>query len=72
MEPDNAELVARAKAVDAAREAGLPTVPTTVAKELATNPFCRPHSEGLRRTLGLVDADDAVVFAETRKRKDSF
>jgi hydroxyacylglutathione hydrolase len=50
----------------------VPTVPTTVAEELATNPFCRPHSEGLRRTLGLESADDLAVFAETRKRKDNF
>lgn len=73
VEPDNVELVSRAAEVDAARAAGVPTVPTTVAKELATNPFCRPHSEGLRATIGMgADADDAAVFAVTRKRKDNF
>ena len=55
-----------------ARARGVPTVPTTVAVELATNPFCRPHSQGLRRTLGLEAAADVAVFAETRKRKDTF
>jgi hydroxyacylglutathione hydrolase len=51
-----------------------PKVPTTVAKELATNPFCRPHSEGLRRAVGLAGAgvEDVAVFTETRRLKDNF
>lgn len=72
VEPENAALVARLAEVEAARAAGIPTVPTTVEKELATNPFCRPTSEGLRRTIGMEGADDVAVFAETRRRKDAF
>jgi hydroxyacylglutathione hydrolase len=72
VEPDNKALAARVVEVDAARAAGVPTVPTTVAIELATNPFCRPHSSDLRRTLGLSGAEDVAVFAETRRRKDTF
>ena len=64
------ELVRREVEVNRAK--GVPTVPTTVAQELATNPFCRPDSVLLRRTLGLEGADDVAVFAETRRRKDSF
>ncbi|RME64928.1 MAG: hydroxyacylglutathione hydrolase, partial [Alphaproteobacteria bacterium] len=41
VEPDNPALAARMKAVDAARAAGQPTVPSTLADELATNPFLR-------------------------------
>jgi hydroxyacylglutathione hydrolase len=41
VEPDNAALVARMAAVDAARAAGEATVPTTMAAERATNPFLR-------------------------------
>ena len=72
VEPENAALIARLAEVEAARAAGIPTVPTTVEKELATNPFCRPKSEGLRRAIGMGKADDAAVFAETRRRKDAF
>ena len=69
----NAALVARDAAVRAARAEGKPTVPTTVALEKATNPFLRPHSPALRAALGMgPDAPDVDVFAETRRRKDTF
>ncbi len=41
IEPGNADLVARAEAVKALRAQGRPTLPTTIALELATNPFLR-------------------------------
>ncbi len=44
VEPDNAALVARMAAVDAARLAGIPTVPTSIGEERATNPFMRATS----------------------------
>ena len=72
VDPHNEDLAARVKEVEAKRAAGVPTVPTTVAKELATNPFCRPHAASLRKTLGMENAEDVAVFAETRKRKDNF
>ena len=45
VEPDNAALRARMVAVEAARAAGEATVPTTIAEELATNPFMRASSK---------------------------
>jgi hydroxyacylglutathione hydrolase len=53
VEPDNQVLARRVEEVEAAREAGEPTVPTTIALERATNPFMRaPSAEELmaRRT----------------------
>lgn len=58
VEPDNADLKARMAEVVAAREAGRPTVPSTIALERATNPFTRAAS---------VDQ-----FAVRRAGKDSF
>ena len=72
VEPDNADLKARSEEIDRLREAGVPTVPTTIALEKATNPFLRPDSPNLRQTLGMMDADTVEVFAETRRRKDNF
>ncbi len=72
VDPENPELQARMEQVHRARMVGQPTVPFTLADELATNPFLRPESPGLRATLGLPDADDVDVFAETRRRKDRF
>jgi hydroxyacylglutathione hydrolase len=43
VEPDNAALVARMDQVNAMRERGEPTVPTTIALERATNPSCGPR-----------------------------
>ena len=55
---DNPLLAVRAKEVFAARERGEPTVPTTIAREKATNPFLR--------------AGSASAFAAVRAAKDAF
>ncbi|MFN3943660.1 MAG: hydroxyacylglutathione hydrolase [Allosphingosinicella sp.] len=58
VDPDNQDLRARMVEVEAARAAGEPTVPTTIAAERATNPFIR--------------ASSAEAFARLRKGKDEF
>ena len=72
VEPGNTALTQRYAAIRDMRAAGRPTVPSTIGEERATNPFLRPTSADLRATLGMPDADDVAVFAETRKRKDGF
>ena len=72
MEPGNAALVSRMKDVDAARAKGAPTIPSTIGLEKKTNPFMRPNSPELRKTLGMENANDVDVLGETRRRKDSF
>lgn len=73
VEPQNPDLVARMVRIRALRRNRCPTVPFSLADELATNPFLRPDSAGLRASLGLrEEAADAEVFAETRRRKDVF
>lgn len=72
VEPGNSALVARARAVDAARDEGLPTVPSKLAQEIATNPFLRADVDAVKAGLGLAGADDEAVFAEIRERKNRF
>ncbi len=72
LEPGNAALRARMAEVTRLRAAGLPTVPTTIGLEKATNPFLRPASAELRAALGMATAPDEAVLAETRRRKDRF
>ncbi len=72
VDPDNAALQARARQIDALRADGRPTLPTTIGRELETNPFMRWKDPAIRRTLGLEGASDDAVFAEIRKRKDNF
>jgi len=72
VDPDNEKLKDRAAEIDALRAEGKPTLPTTIGRELETNPFLRPHDPAIRRLLGMEGASDEAVFAEIRKRKDNF
>lgn len=72
VDPDNARLKARAARIEALRAQGRPTLPTTIAEELATNPFLRAADPAIRKTLGMEAAPDVAVFAELRRRKDVF
>jgi hydroxyacylglutathione hydrolase len=72
VEPGNRALVERAKAVDAMRSQGRPTVPATLGEEVATNPFLRADRRELQEAAGLAGRDPVEVFGEIRHRKDVF
>jgi hydroxyacylglutathione hydrolase len=72
IEPDNPDLISRTEAIAATRASGKPTVPSTLASELATNPFLRAASPAIRAGLNMENASDVEVFAEIRARKDRF
>ncbi len=58
VDPDNPELAERVRRIEALRERGEVTLPTTIAEERATNPFMR--------------ATTVEEFARLRTMKDSF
>jgi hydroxyacylglutathione hydrolase len=72
VDPHNATLRERAAEVARLREEGKLTLPTTIAIELATNPFLRADDRGIQASLGMSGADPAEVFAELRARKNRF
>lgn len=72
IEPNNLDLQARVAEVKALREADRMTLPTTIGQELATNPFLRADKRRLRQAIDMTSADPAEVFAELRRRKDTF
>lgn len=72
VDPENAELQARAAEVKTLRQNGTPTMPTSMASEFATNPFLRYDDPRVRELLGMQDAPSAAVFSEIRTRKDNF
>jgi hydroxyacylglutathione hydrolase len=72
VEPDNTALQVRMNDVRQTRAKGLPTIPSNIGLEKKTNPFLRADSREIRRTLGLENASNVDVFAETRRRKDKF
>lgn len=76
VEPDNRALQQRSVEVAALREQNVPSLPSTLAIELATNPFLRVHEGPVRQR-----ADEraerhletpAEVFAVLRRWKDEF
>lgn len=72
IEPDNAALQARVTDIATKRIANIPTVPSTLAQELATNPFLRAHLPETKKAVGMSNATDVEVFTVIRKRKDNF
>ncbi len=68
----NSALTARAEEIERLRAAGKPTVPARLDLERATNPFLRAVDADMKAAVGLSGATDAEVFAELRRRKDSF
>jgi hydroxyacylglutathione hydrolase len=76
VEPDNAALHERQRACLQLRERGVPTLPSTIAEELATNPFLRCELPAVRRAAearaGEPLASATRVFAQLRQWKSTF
>jgi hydroxyacylglutathione hydrolase len=76
VEPGNAALAERRLAESAKRAKNLPTVPSTIALELATNPFLRLDSPEViaaaRRSAGKALARPDEVFGALREWKNRF
>lgn len=72
LDPENAALKLRVRAIEAARAAGKPTVPSGLDEERQTNPFLRADDADLKAQLGLQQRPDELVFAQIRANKDTF
>lgn len=72
VDPKNDALKKRFARIVEMRKNKQPTVPSTLGEEKATNPFMRADDPVLASELHLSGADPVEVFAETRRRKDSF
>ena len=69
-DPDNAALKEYALQIAKLRDLNMPTVPTILSRELATNPFLRADDAALAARWGGGDA--VATFAALRAAKDSF
>jgi hydroxyacylglutathione hydrolase len=76
VEPGNPAIETRGAEVARLRSANLPTVPFTLAEELATSPFLRCRQPEViaaaGRRLGQEPADELAVFAALREWRDHF
>jgi hydroxyacylglutathione hydrolase len=70
IEPENIELKARFAEIETLRAENKPTLPTTLGREKATNPFLRPNSAAIRARLGLERVPDWMVFQRLRELKN--
>ena len=73
---NNAALIQRARNERDKRTADLPTLPSTIGLEKATNPFLRCHLPALRQAAeawaGTTLPDNVAVFATLREMKNIF
>ena len=76
IEPDNSMLRERLVQARAARERGEPSVPSTIASEIACNPFLRVDTPTVRNAVehheGTASVDRVQTFAALRLWKDGF
>ncbi|KAM7486789.1 hypothetical protein LguiA_002798 [Lonicera macranthoides] len=73
IEPGNKALQSYADQITHLRNKGLPTIPSTLKKEKACNPFLRTSSREIRQTLNIADtATDAEALGTIRRAKDNF
>lgn len=76
VEPGNAALAERERIDAALRSENRPTLPSTIAREKATNPFLRVTRpaviESANKYLGTRIAEPAAVFAALRQWKNQF
>ena len=76
VEPHSAALRDRQARAQATRAVGVPTLPTMIAEERATNPFLRVHDPSVRaaveRHAGRALDGPVALFAELRAWKNSF
>lgn len=73
VDPNNEALKQRKAEIDSMRSQGIPTIPSLLGVEKATNPFLRPNCPAIRSALGMgQDREDWEVFGELRGRKDKF
>ena len=76
VEGENPALEARYVQARQMQKSGQPTLPVSIAQELATNPFLRCHLPGVRVAIshrtGLPANTDVEAFASLRRWKDSY
>lgn len=75
VDPENEEVIRRRERVQAARDRGEPSAPSTMSQELQTNPFLRCGDQGPAAYLeqqGVDSSDPLAVFTGLREIRNSF
>jgi len=72
VDPDNQALIERQQHTILRRKSGLPTLPSKLTLELATNPFLRCGDMPLKNTINMPSASEIEVFTKLREMRNHF
>jgi len=72
VDSENQALVQRQQQTTLTRKAGLPTLPSNLALELATNPFLRCADAALKKAVNMPNASEIEVFTKIREMRNLF
>jgi len=72
LDAHNPALIQRIQQASTTRRAGKPTLPSTIALELATNPFLRCHMPDIQIASGTKNTDPIEVFSAIRELRNHF
>jgi hydroxyacylglutathione hydrolase len=72
IEPNNPALLHRIEQTHAARMTGQPSLPSSMASELSTNPFLRCHSSEIAKKMGLEGRELLEIFTAIRQARNVF
>jgi hydroxyacylglutathione hydrolase len=72
LEPNNQDLINRFKETQKLRDVNLPSLPSTITLELATNPFLRCNSEEIQSAVQLKNASFLEIFSAVRLLRNNY
>jgi hydroxyacylglutathione hydrolase len=72
LEPGNQALIERQQATQKIRERHMPSLPSTLRTELATNPFLRCSSSEIKASIKLENASELEVFTAIREMRNHY
>lgn len=70
VDPNNTALAERMREVEALRSEGRFTLPSTIGRECATNPFLRADQADIAKTIGMEGQSALAVFTHLRELKN--
>ncbi len=72
LDPNNQDLIARKKTVQALRLNNQPSLPSTIDLELKTNPFLRCNQTDLIKNLNIENTDELSIFTKIRQLRNHY
>lgn len=71
-EPNNQKLLDRQKNTQELRQLNIPTLPSTIDLELATNPFLRCNNQQIQSALKLRNVSETETFSKLRELRNYY